>query len=101
MIKPKEPSKANTFFEALKDNPEEIIEWAEAEIREYRKLIRLIKSKFMTKQPQKPKGYVFTEEGKTCLVRCPECEKENYALNVPSGMCTWCGYDANPKKNDQ
>lgn len=55
----------------------------------------------MTEQPQKPKGYVFTEEGKTYLVRCPECEKENYALNVASGVCTWCGYDANPKKNDQ
>lgn len=45
MTKPKEPSKADAFFESLKDNPEEIIEWAESEIREYRKLIKLIKSK--------------------------------------------------------
>lgn len=28
------------------------------------------------------------------LLRCPKCEKENYALNVVKGICTWCGYDA-------
>lgn len=28
------------------------------------------------------------------LIRCPKCGKENYALNVLSGICTWCGYDA-------
>ncbi len=28
------------------------------------------------------------------LIRCPECGKENYALNVITGICTWCGYDA-------
>jgi hypothetical protein len=30
--------------------------------------------------------------------RCPECKRENYALNVLSGICTWCGWDVN--KND-
>lgn len=29
------------------------------------------------------------------LVKCPKCGKENYALNVARGICTWCGYDAN------
>jgi len=28
------------------------------------------------------------------LLRCPICGKENYALNVITGICTWCGYDA-------
>lgn len=29
------------------------------------------------------------------LVRCPKCNRENYMLNVRSGVCTWCGYNAN------
>ena len=28
------------------------------------------------------------------LIRCPKCGRENYAPNVVSGICTWCGYDA-------
>lgn len=31
------------------------------------------------------------------LIRCPKCGKENYALNVAIGICTWCGFDANEK----
>jgi hypothetical protein len=30
-----------------------------------------------------------------CLTRCPACHKENYAMNVSSGLCTWCPFDAN------
>lgn len=26
--------------------------------------------------------------------RCPKCEKQNYIMNVPLGICTWCGYEA-------
>lgn len=40
----------------------------------------------------------FEADGKTYLVRCPECKKENYAMAVSSGICAWCGYDANAKK---
>ncbi len=31
------------------------------------------------------------------LVRCEdlECGKENYGINVLSGICTWCGFDIN------
>lgn len=29
------------------------------------------------------------------LIRCPECGLENYAPNVASGVCTWCGFDSN------
>ena len=28
------------------------------------------------------------------LTRCPKCGRENYVMNVLSGTCTWCGYDA-------
>lgn len=31
------------------------------------------------------------------LVRCCACDRENYALNVLSGICTWCGWDINKK----
>ncbi len=37
-------TKADSLFEALKDNPGEIIKWAESEIKEYEKLIKLIKA---------------------------------------------------------
>jgi len=33
------------------------------------------------------------------LVRCPKCNKENYALLVNSGVCIWCGYDINEDKS--
>lgn len=36
-------SKADNWFESLKDNPQEIIEWAEAEIKEYKKLIAILR----------------------------------------------------------
>lgn len=37
----------------------------------------------------------FEKDGKVYLVRCEKCDMENYAPNVASGFCTWCGYDAN------
>lgn len=37
----------------------------------------------------------FISKGKVYLVRCPKCERENYALNVSTGFCTWCGFDGN------
>lgn len=39
----------------------------------------------------------FSVDGKTYLVRCPKCNKENYAPSVASGVCAWCGYNANEK----
>lgn len=33
------------------------------------------------------------------LIRCPKCGRENYSMNVASGICTWCGYDGNKDKN--
>lgn len=34
---------ADNFLDTLKKNPEEIIKWCEEEIKEYQKLIKLIK----------------------------------------------------------
>lgn len=31
------------------------------------------------------------DHDKICLVKCPNCERENYALSVASGQCAWCG----------
>jgi hypothetical protein len=33
--------------------------------------------------------------GNFYMTRCPKCGLENYAMNVSSGICTWCGYDGN------
>ena len=37
----------------------------------------------------------FEADGKIYLVRCPECGRENWSGAVASGICCWCGYDAN------
>ena len=41
-MKKTDSKKAKNFYNALKDNPQEIIEWCEAEIEEYKKLIEII-----------------------------------------------------------
>lgn len=48
------------------------------------------------KEPQLPRGLWWNEKDKSiALSRCPACNRENYAFNVLSGVCTWCGYNAN------
>lgn len=42
-----------------------------------------------------PRGVWKGPSGNYYLERCPKCDMENYALNVASGICTWCGFDAN------
>ena len=39
--------------------------------------------------------YGFISNDRLYLTRCPKCELENYAMNVSSGFCSWCGYDGN------
>lgn len=42
------------------------------------------------------KGFGYeTEEGKRCMIRCFECGRENYVATVSSGLCAWCGFNAN------
>ncbi len=36
----------------------------------------------------------YGEDGKPFLVICPKCGKENWAMAVALGVCTWCGYSA-------
>jgi hypothetical protein len=48
---------------------------------------------------QRGSGFI-TNEGSTALVRCPSCEHENYAMNVLSGKCSWCPFDANGVVDD-
>lgn len=45
-------SQADELFEILKDKPEVAIRWAENEIRQFQKLIKLIKKSL--KLPRKP-----------------------------------------------
>ena len=35
-----------------------------------------------------------SDKGGIYMTRCYDCGKENYALNVITGICTWCGYKA-------
>lgn len=35
-----------------------------------------------------------TADMSVALTRCPECLKENYAMSVLSGFCSWCQFDA-------
>lgn len=41
-------------------------------------------------------GYQAKDDKTFGLIRCPECMKENYGLAVSSGVCSWCGFNANP-----
>lgn len=50
----------------------------------------------MSDNQRQGKGVGYVDDfGKACMIRCFECGKENYAPAVTSGMCAWCGYDAN------
>ena len=39
------------------------------------------------------------DDGRVFMVRCYKCDgergRENYAMAVASGICAWCGDDAN------
>lgn len=45
----------------------------------------------------KTANFKLDNSDKYALVRCCACHRENYALNVLSGMCAWCGWDINQK----
>lgn len=48
----------------------------------------------MSKTIYSERGIDVCDNGKILLIVCPKCKHENYALNVISGICTWCGYNA-------
>lgn len=45
-------------------------------------------------------NFKLKDEDRRALVKCPDCHKENYALNVLSGVCTWCGFDINGNEEE-
>ena len=48
-----------------------------------------------------PRGLWWSDTtGRIALCRCPKCGRENYCMNVLSGICTWCGFDANSYYNN-
>lgn len=56
----------------------------------------------MTETIDKGKGFGFKRDnGKLAMIRCFDCGKENYAMNILSGYCTWCGYNANQPSDDK
>jgi ribosomal protein L37E len=40
-------------------------------------------------------GYIGKIRSTIGLIKCPVCNRENYALNVTTGICTWCGFNLN------
>lgn len=38
-------------------------------------------------------------DGNSLLIICPKCQRENYALNVYSAICTWCGLKCENQNN--
>jgi hypothetical protein len=43
----------------------------------------------------------FFSNGQVYLFKCPECRRENCAINVSTGICTWCGLDGNNYYKDK
>jgi hypothetical protein len=41
----KQKSSVESFADLIKDDPQEIIDWAESEIEEYKKLIKILKDR--------------------------------------------------------
>ena len=54
----------------------------------------------MRKLIKRKGGVEWYDDGKILLIRCPNCGRENYAPNVASGVCTWCGFRPEPLKAD-
>lgn len=46
-----------------------------------------------------PKNGFKGKSGKYFLEFCPDCERENRIADVASGLCHWCGFNANILKS--
>ena len=40
------------------------------------------------------------DDGNPFVVRCPKCKRENWAMAVASGQCSWCGWSEASKVVD-
>lgn len=57
----------------------------------------------MTKTIRKGRGHGYKSsinDKLICMVRCFNCGKENYIPMVSTGLCAWCGHDANKKRSN-
>ena len=43
-------------------------------------------------------GIEVLDNDKILLICCPKCHRENWALEVISGRCAWCGYNGHEDK---
>lgn len=43
----------------------------------------------------------YPESDTLLLIRCPKCGRENWAPQVASGTCAWCGYDGHELLKDE
>ena len=43
----------------------------------------------------------YPESDTLLLIRCPKCGRENWASQVASGTCAWCGYDGHELLKEQ
>ena len=46
-------------------------------------------------------GFVGKKDGAVGLQKCPACGERNHAMAVMTGVCAWCGFDANPLIKEQ
>lgn len=51
-----------------------------------------VKKKITREDQLKMRDNFLSDEGKLYLVKCVVCGYENYAPNVVTGQCTWCGW---------
>ena len=38
-------------------------------------------------------GYIGKNDLKVGMMKCPKCDKENWAMAVAGGSCAWCQFD--------
>lgn len=54
-----------------------------------------MKKTMKTEDAKKHPNFISKKTEKWALAKCFECGYENYAANVLSGFCAWCGFDIN------
>lgn len=42
-----------------------------------------------------------SSDGTICMVRCPNCDTENYSVVVATGTCAWCSFNPNEQAEEE
>lgn len=53
----------------------------------------------MSADVRQGKGFGYKHNNKICMIRCFVYGKENWAMQVASGYCAWCGYSPNKEED--